>query len=438
MLDVKLLREQTALVKKNLEKRNDPEKLKMLSEFLKYDRKWRDNLKKIEEIRHRRNVLTKEMAALNSDRRKAQRKSNKKQTGTKIAEVKSLRKKAKTLEEQAEKNRQQALNARMRIPNLLDKSVPVGRDDSGNVEVRRAGKKPKFGFRPRNHVEIAERLGLADFTRAAKTAGAGFYYLKNELVVLDYALQRFAMDFLTKRGFTLIEPPYMIRRKPYEGVTDLSDFELVTYKIESEDAYLIATSEHPMGAMLMDEVLESKHLPIKLCGVSPCFRKEIGTHGKYTKGLFRVHQFNKVEQFVFCRPEDSWRIHEELQKNSEELYKKLGLHFRVVNICTGDIGTLATKKYDIEVWMADSEFRESGSNSNCTDYQARRLNIRFREKKGAPPAGFVHTLNNTAIATSRIMIAILEQYQQKDGSVRIPKALQPYMGGLKAIKPRKK
>ncbi|GAI72440.1 unnamed protein product, partial [marine sediment metagenome] len=287
----------------------------------------------------------------------AQQRSKKKQARAKMVEVKKLAKQAKRLEVEAEKNRHKAMTARMGIPNLLDRSVPVGRDESGNVELRKVGKKPRFGFKPRNHVEIAEGLGLADFARGAKIAGAGFYYLKNELVRLDYALQKFAIDFLTKKGYTLIEPPYMIRRRPYEGVTDLSDFELVTYKVDGEDAYLIATSEHPMGAMFMEEVLERKDLPIKLCGVSTCFRKEIGTHGKYTKGLFRVHQFNKIEQFIFCHPEDSWRLHEELQKNSEELYKKLGLHYRVVNICTGDIGTLATKKYDIEVWMADGEYR---------------------------------------------------------------------------------
>jgi seryl-tRNA synthetase len=226
----------------------------------------------------------------------------------------------------------------------------------------------------------------------------------------------------------------MIKRKPYEGVTDLGDFESVMYKIENDDLYLIATSEHPMAAMFMDEVFEKKHLPVRLCGVSPCFRREVGSHGKYTKGLFRVHNFNKVEQFVFCLPEDSWKIHEEIQRNSEELYQRLGLHYRVVNICTGDIGSIAAKKYDIEVWMADGNFREVGSNSNCTDYQARRLNIKFREKEGAPIAGFVHTLNNTAIATSRTMIAILEQCQQKDGSVAVPEVLQPYMNGLKKLK----
>jgi seryl-tRNA synthetase len=221
-------------------------------------------------------------------------------------------------------------------------------------------------------------------------------------------------------------------------VTDVADFGNVMYKIDGEDHYLIATSEHPMAAMHMDEVLLTVNLPIKLCGVSPCFRKEVGAHGKYTKGLFRMHQFNKIEQFIFCLPKDSWKHHEELQKNSEDLYNALGLHYRVVNVCTGDIGSIAAKKFDTECWMADVEFRETGSNSNCTDYQARRLNIKFREKEGAAPAGFVHTLNNTAIATSRTMVAIIEQFQQKDGTVKIPDVLVPYMDGIKFLgKPKK-
>jgi seryl-tRNA synthetase len=222
----------------------------------------------------------------------------------------------------------------------------------------------------------------------------------------------------------------MLRRKPYEGVTDLSDFETVMYKIENEDYYLIATSEHPMAAMFMNETLREDELPVKLVGISTNFRREIGAHGKYTKGLFRVHQFNKIEQFIFCLPEQSWALHEELQQNCEQLYQQLGLHYRVVNVCTGDIGTVAAKKYDTEVCMADGKFREIGSNSNCTDYQARRLNIKFREGVGKPPKDFVHTLNSTALATSRTMMAILEHYQQKDGSVIIPEALKPYMNGI--------
>ncbi|MDH5702926.1 MAG: serine--tRNA ligase, partial [Aigarchaeota archaeon] len=277
------------------------------------------------------------------------------------------------------------------------------------------------------------RLNIIDSERAGKVAGSGFYYLTDELALLDYAILRYAIDFMMQRGYKLVEPPFMMKRKSYEGVTDLADFENVMYKVEGEDLYLIATSEHPMAAMFMNEVLNKADLPMKLVGVSPCFRREVGAHGKYTKGLFRMHQFNKVEQFIFCLPEDSWRFHEELQTNAEDLYKSLGLHYRVVNVCTGEIGSLAAKRYDIEIWMADSEFREIGSNSNCTDYQARRLKIRYREKEGQKPAGFVHTLNNTAIATSRTMMAILEHYQQKDGSVRLPEALKHYMGGIEKI-----
>jgi seryl-tRNA synthetase len=282
-------------------------------------------------------------------------------------------------------------------------------------------------------VKTSLRKGLIDFDRAAKVAGHGFYYLKGDLARLDFAIMNYTIDFLRKRGYTLIEPPFMMRKKPYLGVTDMEFFGDQLYKLEGEDLYLIATSEHPMAATFMDEIIDKKDLPIKFVGVSSCFRKEVGTHGKYTKGLFRVHQFNKIEQFIFCLPEDSWKFHEELQKNSEDLYKGLGLHFRVVNVCTGDIGIIAAKKYDIEVWMADGTFREAGSNSNCTDYQARRLNIRFREKKGQAPAGFVHTLNNTALATSRTIIAILEQLQQKDGSIIIPEVLRPLMDGIEKL-----
>jgi seryl-tRNA synthetase len=321
----------------------------------------------------------------------------------------------------------------MRLPNMLHESVPYGADDHGNVEIRRWGEAPVFGFEPKSHAEITEALGIADFERAAKTAGAGFYYLRNEFALLDHAIQRYAIDFLLKKGYALIEPPYMIRRAAYEGVTDLADFESVMYKVEDEDLYLIATSEHSVGSMLMNETVLSEQLPIKICGISPCFRREIGQHGRYTKGIFRVHQFHKIEQFIFSSPERSWGLHEELQRNSELLYEGLGLHYRVVNVCTGDMGSIASKKYDIECWMADGEFRETGSNSNCTDYQARRLNVKYRLKEGARPEGFVHTLNNTAIATSRTMIALIEQYQQEDGTILIPEALRPYMNGMAVI-----
>jgi seryl-tRNA synthetase len=236
---------------------------------------------------------------------------------------------------------------------------------------------------------------------------------------------------MIEKGYVPIEPPFLMRRKAYEGVVALSDFEDVLYRIENEDLYLIATSEHPMAAMFMDEVLRADDLPLRLVGLSTNFRKEAGAHGKDTRGIFRTHQFNKIEQFVFCRPEDSWRIHEELIRNAEELVQKLDLPCRVVNVCTGDMGTVAAKRYDIEVWMpAQNAYREMISCSNDTDYQARRLNVRFREKEGEAPKGFVHTLNSTALATGRTMVAILENYQQEDGSVAIPKVLKKYMKGI--------
>jgi seryl-tRNA synthetase len=349
------------------------------------------------------------------------------------AEAAEIPSKLSELESLMSVSQEQLRDGLMRLPNMLHESVPYGRDDHDNVVVKVRGKKPEFGFTPRSHAELAAGLGLADFERGAKAAGSGFYYLMNELALLNHAIQMYAVGFLLKRGYSLIEPPYMIKRAAYEGVTDLADFESVMYKVDGEDLYLIATSEHAMGAMLQDETLLAESLPMKLVGLSPCFRREVGAHGKYTKGLFRVHQFHKVEQFIFSLPEQSWELHEELQRNCEQLYEGLGLHYRVVNVCTGDIGSLAAKKYDTEAWMADGEYREIGSNSNCTDYQARRLNVKYRLKEGAAPEGFVHTLNNTALATSRTMIAVMEQHQQEDGTIRVPKALQPYMGGVKVI-----
>ncbi len=428
MLDIKLIREKPELVRKDLEKRGDTQKLEWLKDLIKYDKEWRENLQSLETLRNERNILTAKIASLKKGGSSATKE---------LLQVKKLPEKIKELEGRNEKLKERTDFYLMRLPNILHHSVPVGKDESENVEVSKWGKHPSFPFKPKNHVEITESLGLLDAERAAKVAGHGFVYLKGSLAMLDQAIMRFAIEHLVGKGYTLVEPPLMLKRRPYEGVTDLADFENVMYKIEGDDLYLIATSEHPMAAMYMNETLESKSLPIKLVGVSQCFRREVGAHGKYTRGLFRMHQFNKVEQFIFSLPGDSWKLHEELQRNSEGLYKSLGLAHRVVNVCTGDIGIIAAKKYDTEVWMADGVYREIGSNSNCTDYQARRLNIRYREKEGQAPAGFVHTLNNTALATSRTMMAILEQYQNRDGTVSIPEVLMPYMGGMKKLEKAK-
>jgi seryl-tRNA synthetase len=424
MLDIKLIREHPEIIKNDLKKRRDEEKIKWVDDLLNYDKKWRGLIQEANNLRQRRNIVTQEIADM---------KKKGKDVKGKLKEVKEIPDKIKKLETQTEDYKKKTDSILMKLPNILHESVPYGKDENDNVVVRTWGKPPRFDFKPKNHLDIAIDLGLIDTERAAKVAGRGFFYFKGELALLDYTIQVYTINFLMKKGYTLIEPPFMMHKKPYLGVTDLEFFGDQLYKVENEDLYLIATSEHPIAAMFMDEILDKKDLPIKFVGISPCFRKEVGAHGKYTKGLFRMHQFNKVEQFIFCLPEQSWKFHEELQKNSEELYQNLGLHYRVVNVCTGDIGIIAAKKYDILVWMADGQFRESGSNSNCTDYQARRLNIRLREKEGQAPIGFVHTLNNTALATSRTMITILEQFQQKDGSVVIPKVLRPFMDGIERL-----
>lgn len=424
MLDIKLIRENPAQVRENLARRHDPEKLELLDHVIETDQKWRELTGRVNDLRRKRNEISSQIGRVMKEGGDAS--SLKKEAGEIPSQLKELESQMSSLQEDLR-------NGLMRLPNMLHESVPFGADDHDNVEIRRWGEAPVFDFEPKSHAEITEALGIADFERAAKTAGAGFYYLRNEFALLDHAIQRYAIDFLLKKGYALIQPPFMIRRAAYEGVTDLADFESVMYKIEDEDLYLIATSEHSVGSMLMNETVLAEHLPIKLCGISPCFRREIGQHGRYTKGIFRVHQFHKIEQFIFSGPEQSWELHEELQRNSELLYEGLGLHYRVVNVCTGDMGSIASKKYDIECWMADGEFRETGSNSNCTDYQARRLNVKYRLKEGVKPEGFVHTLNNTAIATSRTMIALIEQYQQEDGTILIPEALRPYMNGMQVI-----
>jgi len=429
MLDIKLIRSNSEFVKNNLKKRGDSKNLKMLKELIKYDKRWRQLLTQLNKLRHDRRLITTEIAAL---------KKKRKDVSSKMSKAKTIEKKITALKTQVNEYEEKVHQCLMGIPNLLHKSVPIGREEKDNVQVRTWSETPKFSFPVKDHIELGLSLDIVDIERAGKTAGARFFYLKREGVLLDMALINFALEEMINKGYTPIEPPFLMRRKPYEGVVALGDFESDLYKIENEDLYLIATSEHPMAAMYMNEVIKTRDLPLKLVGVSTNFRKEAGAHGKDTRGIFRTHQFNKVEQFVFCKPEDSWKIHEELIRNAEDLVQKLDLSYRVVNCCTGDIGTVAAKKYDIETWMpAQNAYRETGSCSNCTDYQARRLNIKYREKVGAPPKDFVHTLNSTALATGRMIVAILENYQQEDGSVIVPKVLRKYMSGTEKIEPKR-
>ncbi|MEM3672994.1 MAG: serine--tRNA ligase [Candidatus Bathyarchaeia archaeon] len=430
MLDIKLIRENPELVRNNLMKRQDPENLRMLNELIHYDEKWRQLLTKLNELRHERKLLTAKIADL--------RKMGEDAT-QELSKAKAIDTEITKLESKADECKEKVNYYLMRLPNLLHETVPFGKNENDNVQIKAWGEKPDFTFPAKDHITLALNLDIMDVERAGKVAGARFFYLKREGVLLDMALMNFALEELVKKGYIPIEPPFLMRRKPYEGVTALSDFEDVLYKIENEDLYLIATSEHPIAAMFMDEVLKAEDLPLKLVGVSSCFRKEAGAHGKDTRGIFRTHQFNKVEQFIFCKPEDSWKMHEELLQNAEELVQKLGLPYRVVNVCTGDVGIVAAKKYDVEAWMpAQNMYREIISCSNCTDYQARRLNIKYREKEGEPPKGFVHTLNSTALATGRTIVAILENYQQEDGSVVIPEVLRKYMKGIDKIEPKSK
>ena len=425
MLDLKWIRENPDAVREDLRKRGDTEKLAWVDDLLEQDRRSRALKVQADELRRRRNGIAREI----NEARKEGR-----ETAALKEEASALPGRIRAIEVELEEAGGTIRNYLMRLPNILHGSVPVGKDDSENVEIRRVGEPAVPGFPLASHGQLAVDLGLADFERAARASGAGFYFLKGNLVLLDLALQRFAIDRLSGKGFVPVIPPYMINRRSYEGVTDLSDFEKVMYKVEDDDAYLIATSEHPIGAMYQDEIFEERDLPIRLAGISPCFRREIGSHGLDTKGLFRVHQFHKVEQFVFCRPEDSWDIHEELLKNAEEIFAMLGLPYRVVLICTGDIGTVAAKKYDIEAWMPrEQAYREVVSCSNCTSYQAVRANIRIRDPHDFESKRFAHTLNSTAVATTRTIRAILENYQEEGGRVRVPPVLRPYMNGIEYL-----
>ncbi len=428
MLDIKLIRESPDRVRENLSRRNDSTILDLLDRVIVADKKWRQLQTDLNTLRHDRNEISLKISDL---------KKHGKDASSELLEAERISKTISGLEGESDELSGSIHYCLMRLPNLLDEGVPYGKDETQNVVIRAWGRPPKFDFAPKDHLSILLDLGLIDVERGAKTAGERFYYLKKDLVLLDYAILDFGLRFMIDKGHIPIEPPYMMNRKAYEGATDLADFENVMYKIDGEDLYMIATSEHPMLAMFMDEVLLKDALPMRFVGISPCFRKEVGAHGKYTKGLFRMHQFHKVEQFIFCVPEESRRFHEELQQNSEQMYQKLGIHYRVSLACTGDIGTIASKRYDVEMWMADGNYREIGSNSNCTDYQARRSNIKYREKEGQPPVGFVHTLNNTALATSRTLIAMLEQNQNADGSVTIPEPLRDYMGKDKLARSEK-
>ena len=426
MLDIRLIRENPDAVRANLARRRAPEKLEHLERVLAKDVEWRRDLQELQDLRHRRNAVSREIGKAVKEDRKGDAFERL------LAEAKYLPDQIKTTEARVDALRAEVDDGFLRLPNLLHDSVPDGAGPEDNVEIRRWGDPKVPAFPMKSHGELAEALGIADFERARKVAGAGFVYLMGDLVRLDQALIAFALDLLVKRGYTPVFPPFILRRSAYQGVVDLKDFQDVMYKIEGEDAYLIATSEHALVAMYQDEILDEARLPLRYCGVATQFRKEIGAHGVDTKGLFRMHQFNKVEQVIFARPEDSWTLHEELRANLEAVFEALGIPHRTIVLCSADTGNVMAKTYDVEAWFPrQNAYREVGSCSNAIDFQARRLGIRVGKAGGEKR--LVHTLNSTAVATSRAMTAILENFQNEDGTVTVPKVLRPFMGGVERI-----
>jgi seryl-tRNA synthetase len=424
MLPISLFREKPEVILADHDKRGISRD--SVYEVIRLDGEWKAALHEMEQSRRQRNIAAKGIAA-------AKKSDDKEESNRIMAEVKNLGSQISELDEKAKSLANQRDTLRMRIPNILHDSVPEGVDESENTQHSMHGEKPVFEFEPKVHNELIEQNKWVELERAAKIAGSRFFFLKGDLARMELALQTFAIDFLGERGFTLVQPPVMMNREAYEGVTDLNDFETVMYGVEPDKLYMIATSEHPLTAMFMDEVIEPSLLPIKMVGVSPCFRREVGAHGLSDRGIWRVHQFTKIEQIIISHPDDSWSHHEDLLTNCTDLWDALGLHYEVVNICTGDMGTVAARKYDLEAWLPGAKaYKEIVSCSNCTDYQANRLRMRYRTPDGNAA---VHTLNSTAVATSRALVAIIEQNQMEDGRVRVPEALQPLMGGKKVLDP---
>lgn len=425
MLDPRILKDNPEAVREMLKKRNMTDF--PLDELIMLQKRRGDYIIKTQQLRRQKNILSETIAS---------KKKSKQDASFELSQMKQVSALLDQTESEAIQIEGKFNGLMMTLPNWLNETVPVGKDERNNVIVRQNGRIIRPNFSPKDHIELATTLDLVDLNRAAKVSGARFYFLKNELVKLNQALISFALDFLSGHNYTLIQPPYMIRREPMVGSVILNDFEDVIYKIEEEDLYMIGTSEHAIASMHMDEILEGIKLPIRYAGFSSCFRKEAGAHGRDMKGIFRVHQFEKVEQFIYCRPDESWREHERMLALSEEFFRQLGIPCRVMLLCSGDTGKISAKTYDIEGWMAgQNAYREIVSCSNCLDYQARRLGIRFRDKTNEETR-LVHTLNSTLVATERTMVAILENFQTSNGSVEVPKVLQKYMGGLQEIRAR--
>ena len=416
MLDPKILRENPDKIRKMLKDRSIDF---ALDDLIRLDKERRDLIIKTDELRKKRNDISLEIA---------QKKKLGQDTTALIVHMREVSETLSNLEITQTKTESDYVKLALRMPNLIHETVPIGKDETANKEMRKWGKIPNFDFKIKDHIDISQSLDLVDLERAAKVAGARFYYLKNDLVKLNQALIHYALDFLSKKNYIPVQTPYLINRNSMEGAIITDDFEDVIYKIEGDDLYLIGTSEHALVSMHADEILEGKILPFRYAGVSPCFRKEAGAHGRDQKGIFRVHQFEKVEQLVFSKPDESWKEHERMLSVVEEFYQNIGIPYRIMVLASGDLGKVSAKTYDLEAWMAgQNSYREIVSCSNCLDFQARRLKIRFRDRTNDQPQ-YLHTLNSTLVATARTLVAILENFQTKDGHVSVPKILQKYFG----------
>ncbi|HNZ52479.1 MAG: Serine--tRNA ligase [Candidatus Diapherotrites archaeon ADurb.Bin253] len=424
MIDIKILRENPDIVKENIRKKFQDDKLKLVDEVLVLDEKWRKAKYEEDGLRSERNKVSEE---INQAKKKKDEKAAKqllkraKEIPDKIAEIQEKRKK---LEEDIKQ-------IMYKIPNIIHDSVPIGKDSSENVEIKRVGKPEIPNYEIFNHAELAEKLNGVDFDSARETSGNGFYFLTGDLAVLHSAMIAYARDYMIKQGFSYVIPPFMIRKRVVEGVMSFTEMENMMYKVEGEDLYLIGTSEHSMIGRFIGKTLNSTSLPITLTSYSPCFRKEIGAHGIEEKGFYRLHQFEKQEMIVICEPEESYRWYEKMLQYTVDVFKNLDVPVRTLECCSGDLADLKAKSADVEAWSPrQKKYYEVGSCSNLTEAQARRLDIKI-ENKGK--RYFAHTLNNTVLASPRALIAVMENNQQKDGSIKIPKVLQPYMGGKKII-----
>ena len=428
MIDIKFLRENPDIVRENIKKKFQDAKLPLVDEVIELDAEKRATQQKADSLRASRNKLSKQIGALMGQGKKAEAEEVKAQVKAQSDELIAAEAKEKELDEKI-------LKIMMTIPNIIDASVPVGKDDSENVEVERFGEPVVPDFPVPYHTEIMESFNGIDLDAARRVAGNGFYYLMGDIARLHSAVIAYARDFMIDRGFTYVIPPYMIRSDVVTGVMSFAEMDSMMYKIEGEDLYLVGTSEHSMIGKFIDQILPEAELPLTLTSYSPCFRKEKGAHGIEERGVYRIHQFEKQEMIVVCKPEDSMKWYDKLWKNTVDLFRSMDIPVRTLECCSGDLADLKVKSVDVEAWSPrQKKYFEVGSCSNLGDAQARRLRIRVNGENGKYRA---HTLNNTVVAPPRMLIAFLENNLQADGSVRIPEALRPYMGGKEVIVPKK-